>query len=180
MGCRHVGRGNECGSLLLCLSPNCLQLMSKNETRGGVLYASRREAPENFDAFRFVMQPHLSSAVIVSRAKKLASKLSPQCQFGVECVVLSRGRGFRGRPPFLPASDAISRRRSGESFSARALPPSRANSETVSGFFMPTAYHALGMQAAARSRCHVLRCLQRCISGEQQREASAAEAISQY
>jgi hypothetical protein len=60
-----------------------------------------------------------------------------------------RSAGFRGRPPFLPASEAICRRRSAESFWARALPPMRANSVTVSGFFfMPAIYHAAGMQAA--------------------------------
>jgi len=60
----------------------------------------------------------------------------------------SGSAGFRGLPPFLPASEAICFRRSGESFWARALPPMRANSVTVSGFFMPAIYHAAGMQAA--------------------------------
>jgi hypothetical protein len=36
-----------------CISPNCPQLMSKNERNdNGVFYASRHEAPENFNAFR--------------------------------------------------------------------------------------------------------------------------------
>ena len=61
----------------------------------------------------------------------------------------SRRLALRGRPPFLPASEAICFRRSAESFCARALPPMRANSVTVSGFFfMPAIYHAAGMQAA--------------------------------
>jgi hypothetical protein len=60
-----------------CISPNCPQLMSKSErNESGVLYASRREAPENFDAFRLVLQPQSFSAVIVSRHKKPASRFS--------------------------------------------------------------------------------------------------------
>ena len=63
----------------------------------------------------------------------------------VECTV-GKLREFDGEE--LPACEAISRLRSAESFRARALPPKRANSITVSFFFMRTIYHARGMQAA--------------------------------
>ena len=79
---------------------------------------------------------------------KACKQVIPICRFGVDYVALS-SVALRGRPPFLPASEAICRRRSAESFWARALPPMRANSVTVSGFFfMPAIYHAAGMQAA--------------------------------
>ena len=53
-----------------------------------------------------------------------------------------------GRPPFLPASEAICRGRSGKSLSARALPPMRAKSVIVIRFFIAAIHHAAGMQAA--------------------------------
>jgi hypothetical protein len=49
--------------------------VKEREKRCGVLCASRHEAPENFDAFRLV-QPLSFSAVIVSHARHLASKVS--------------------------------------------------------------------------------------------------------
>ena len=94
------------------------------------------------------LQPHSFSAVIVSQAGKLASKLSPYvgsalimscCQVW-PCAVVRLSCQLRRR--FVVAARA-------ESFWARALPPMRANSVTVSGFFfMPAIYHAAGMQAA--------------------------------
>ena len=59
---RHGGENNDC---------------QRAREKCGVLYASRHEAPDDFDAFRFYVQPHSFSAVIVSQAGKLASKLSP-------------------------------------------------------------------------------------------------------
>jgi hypothetical protein len=59
--------------------------------------------------------------------------------FGVEFEATS-SLTLRGRPPFFPACAAIWRRRSGESFRARALPPIRANSVIVS-FFIRAMYH---------------------------------------
>jgi hypothetical protein len=46
---------------------NDLSKSERNES--GVLYASRREAPENFDAFRLVLQPQSFSAVILAQAR---------------------------------------------------------------------------------------------------------------
>jgi hypothetical protein len=55
---------------------------------------------------------------------------------------------LRGRPPFFPAWAAISRRRSGESFRARALPPIRANS-VIESLFMHQMYHGYRRQSSS-------------------------------
>jgi hypothetical protein len=52
-------------------------------------------------------------------------------------VVLGFVSTLRGRPPFLPMALSCSF----VSLAARAFPPMRANSEIVSGFFMPQSYH---------------------------------------
>jgi hypothetical protein len=51
------------------------------------------------------------------------------------------------------AAREISMRRSFESFCARALPPRRANSETVSTFFIPQVYHR--EEASHRALFHI-------------------------
>jgi hypothetical protein len=99
-----------------------------------VLCASRHEAPENFDAFRLV-QPLSFSAVIVSCPKKPASRFIHSYGFGV--VLSPMSSRLRGRPPFFPMALNCSF----VSLAARALPPKRANSETVSTFFIPQVYH---------------------------------------
>ena len=104
---RHDGENNDC---------------QRAREKCGVLYAARREAPDDFDAFRFCVQPHSFSAVIVSQAGKLASKLSPNvgsalimsccqvwpcavvrlsCQLQRRFVVVARRRVF-GRAPCRP------------------------------------------------------------------------------
>ena len=136
-----------------CISPRlpAAVRMSKNsmEKRAhlrDVLRPDFRTRP--LDARKCVPLPLLSICGHCLTSWKACKQVIPICGFGVDYVVLS-SVAFRGRPPFLPASEAICRRRSGESFSARALPPMRANSVTVSGFFfMPAIYHAAGMQAA--------------------------------
>src|SRR5208283_1220532 len=82
--CGHAGESERASrrDLTFAVSafpPDCPHLFVCQRAREkcGVLYASRREAPDDFDAFRFCVQPHSFSVVIVSQAGKLASKLSP-------------------------------------------------------------------------------------------------------
>src|ERR1700730_7721311 len=79
---------------------------------------------------------HPSTRDIVSCTRHLASKVIPNYWLGVVLRRLSRA-AFAASEALL----AISRLRSGVSFLARALPPMRANSATVKGFFIPTVYH---------------------------------------
>jgi hypothetical protein len=72
----------------------------------------------------------ISSMSILSYARHLASKVSTR-----------RGDSYLSSPACFKrlaslAAREISNRRCFESLCARALPPSRANSETVSTFFM--------------------------------------------
>src|ERR1700752_3526837 len=57
-----------------CISPDCPQLLSKNETRGGVLY--RPHGLDRKTLMRSALCNRISSAVIVSYARHLASKVS--------------------------------------------------------------------------------------------------------
>src|SRR4249919_2175309 len=106
-------------------------IVKEREKNAACFYAARYEAPDDFSAFRLCATAFFLCGHCLT-SWKACKQVIPKCWFGVDYVVLSSAV-FRGRPPFLPASEAICRRRSGESFSARALPPMRANSVTVSG-----------------------------------------------
>ena len=84
------------------------------------------------------VQPLYFSAVIVSCARKPASRLSPHQGFGVERRALSSRRCFLGLPPIFP----IALNCSAVSFLARAFPPMRANCVMVS-VFTPPLYRTL-------------------------------------